>query len=294
MASQSAVVVVNWNGAAFLQPLMESLEAQKPAEVVVVDNHSSDASTEIIARYPAAKAILNSCNAGFGSAANQGIEATQAPFILLLNADTRIQPGAMEILEHSLLENQDAAIAAPQLVSENGEIQKSLRRFPTVFRIFLYLSYLDRVIPSGYMLAPDEHLRAHSVEQPMGAALLFRRSALHQTGSFDPQFFMYMEEVDLCRRLHAAGWKIIFVPDAKVLHHEGGSSNQAWARTQTNYLESLLRFFKKHGTNFDLAALRFSIPVALMFRAVIQLFRGRLRAFAFYVRSAFCFPFLRI
>lgn len=293
MAQETAVVIVNWNGAQFLESLLKSLEAEQPAEIVVVDNASSDASREILARYASIKTILNSNNAGFGTAANQGIEFTEAPFVLLMNNDTQVVEGALGTLEEYLQSHEKFAIAAPALVFPDGKLQPSLRRFPTVRRIFLYLSYLDRVFPSGYRLKSEEHQAAEDVEQPMGASLLLRRSSLQQVGYFDPQFFMYMEEVDLCRRLSDAGWLIAYVSQARVLHHAGGSSDQAWERTQREYLESVVRYFKKHGSPLQIVCLRCAIPAALLIRAVAYAFRLRFRQAGFYLRSAAVFPFIR-
>lgn len=293
MPAQTAVVIVNWNGAAFLEPLLKSLESEQIAEIVVVDNDSSDQSTEILKRHGSVKVIQNSHNRGFGAAANQGIEATSAPFVLLMNADTQLIPGAAGSLEQFLANHGRFAAAAPALVFPDGKLQLSLRRFPTATRIFLYLSYLDHLFPSGYRLKPEEHRGAETVEQPMGAALLLRRSSLEQVGYFDPQFFMYLEEVDLCRRFVDAGWEIAYVPEAKIIHHAGGSSNQAWERTQREYLESLIRYFRKHGSSFQVVALRFAIPVALLIRAIAQFFLFHFRQSGFYLRAAAAFPFIR-
>lgn len=285
--------MVNWNGAAFLDDLFASIQAENPAEMILIDNNSSDSSGEILAHHPTVRTIYNKENLGFGAAANQGIEATTAPFILVINVDLKVKPGSLEILEGCLVDHSDVAVAAPQLISTDGSLQPSVRSFPTVARIFLYLSYLDHIIPSVYRVKREDHEHILQAEQPMGAALLFRRSALQKTGLFDPQFFMYMEEVDLCERLVRAGWKILFLPDAKIVHHAGGSSNQDWERTQWNYLESVLKYFRKRSSPFQLALLRAGIPFALLLRSVAMLLRGWFRRARFYFRAAFRFPFLR-
>jgi GT2 family glycosyltransferase len=189
--------------------------------------------------------ILNPENLGYGAAANQGITASQTPYVMLLNVDTEMKAGCIDQLEHFLESDPEVAVAAPQLLYANGTIQPSCRRFPTVLRYFLFLSGIDRLIPSGYRISKRKHKSSMEVDQPMGAALLFRKAVLDQVGLFDPQFFMYMEEVDLCERIKKNGWKIHFLAEAKAIHHAGGSSDQDWERSQVHYFTSIIRYFRK-------------------------------------------------
>lgn len=283
MARQTAVVMVNWNGAAFLQRLLSSVLDSNPAEAVVVDNDSSDGSRDILARFPSIKTIYNPVNLGFGTAANQGIAETHSPFVLVMNVDIEARPGALDQLEQCLTARPEAAAVAPQLLFPDGKIQPSIRTFPTIGRLFLYLSFLDRIFHSSYRWETVQHDRMLEVEQPMGAALLFRRSALDQIGGFDPQFFLYMEDVDLCERLVRAGWKIIFYPDAKMVHLAGGSSRQDWQRAQSHFLESVIRYFRKRSRPSDLLLLRAALAAALLIRSAILFPAGRFRQSWFYL-----------
>ena len=286
MASETTVVVVNWNGGAYLERLLASVQGASPALVVVVDNASSDRSLEILSLFPSVHVIRNLQNVGFGSAANQGIAFAKTPYVLLLNVDIEIQAGALELLEKFLEENPDAAIVAPQLLHTNGELQASCRKFPTVWKLFLYLSYLDRLVPSDYRLKPGMHQITREVEQPMGAAILIRKSALEQTGAFDEEFFLYMEDVELCERLIQAGWKIFYFPKAKMIHHAGGSSNQDWERSQTNFFQSVILYFRKKYGRFRLFLSRISLSIALILRAVLTLLGGNLKKAGFYLRMS--------
>ena len=285
--------MVNWNGAPFLDALLDSVQACAPAELVIIDNRSTDDSGAILQRHPSVTTVFNPANVGFGSAANQGIRMTRAPFVLVANVDIAPAPGSIDVLEQYMAEHPDVAVAAPRLVFPDGKLQLSLRSFPTPLRLFLYLSYLDRIFPSGYRLGAAEHQELKEVDQPMGAALLFRRDALEKTGGFDPQFFLYMEEVDLCERLKRAGWNIVYVPQAQVVHHAGGSSNQDWERTQRNYIESVIRYFRKRSSFAGMVRLRFALTLALILRSAIFLARGHMRQAWFYLRSATQIPYLR-
>jgi GT2 family glycosyltransferase len=283
MAQRTAVVIVNWNGAGFLPALLESAEASACKEIIFVDNASTDDSLNVASRFSSVRVIANHSNLGYGNAGNQGIQAAHADYVLLLNADTRLLPGSVQRLESFLEERSDAAVAAPQLLFPDGRLQPSCRKFPTILNLFLFLSYLDRFLPSGYRMSEKQHDRLQEVEQPMGAALMFRKAALKETGLFDRDFFLYMEEVDLCKRVKESGWKIYYVPSAQVIHHAGGSSSQDWERSQRIFFSSVIRYFKKHyPSSLRTLMLKCSLSVALLLRAAVLLFAGRSRQSMFY------------
>jgi N-acetylglucosaminyl-diphospho-decaprenol L-rhamnosyltransferase len=286
MASKTTVVIVNWNGAAFLKRLLSSVESCKPKEIIVVDNASTDGSVQTLSESPA-KIITNSENLGFGSAANIGIETASTDYVLLLNVDTEVLPGSIDALEDFLDNHPAAAVAAPRLQFPDARIQPSCRRFPTPLYLFLYLSYLDKILPSSYRLPAKEHDHVMEVEQPMGAAMMFRKKALAETGAFDPRFFLYMEEVDLCERIKNHGWKIYFVPEARMIHHAGGSTAQDWERSQTHYFRSVLQYFGKRYSAAKMLFFKLSQSFALLIRSLVLLASGRLRQGRFYGRMAF-------
>src|SRR5437773_6152324 len=157
MPERTAVVIVNWNGATFLPALLESAEASACKEIIVVDNASTDDSLSVLSRFPSVRVIANHSNLGYGNASNQGIEAAHTDYVLLLNADTRLLPGSVQRLESFLDDKSDVAVAAPQLLFPDGRLQPSVRRFPTILNLFLFLSYLDRLIPSGYRVSEKHH-----------------------------------------------------------------------------------------------------------------------------------------
>jgi GT2 family glycosyltransferase len=288
MAAQTSVVIVNWNGDQFLEPLLRSLRDAKPNSIVAVDNASTDRSQEILSKHPELQSILNESNAGFGKAANQGIDVCASPYILLLNADVEVLAGSINRLQKFLEENPSVAAVAPQLVFPNGTIQPSCRSFPTLPKMFCYLSFLDRMIPTGYKLGKDLHQQTREVDQPMGAALMIRKDVLDQVGRFDERFFLYMEDVDLCERIRRAGYQIYLLPEARMIHHAGGSSNQEWERSQRNYLQSVIRYFQKR--NLSPVLVKLTLSFALSFRTLFLVLSGEWRKARFYgkmVRGVF-------
>ena len=287
MSSITTVVIVNWNGGEFLKESLEAIRQEKPAETIVLDNASSDHSLTILSEFPEVHVIANNANLGFGRAANQGIQQAKSEYVFLLNVDTRLLPGSVRALEQFLQDHPETAIVAPQLLFPDGRLQPSCRRFPTTARLFCYLSYLDRIIPSGYRLNSTQHMSEREVDQPMGAALMLRKSTIVQAGLFDERFFLYMEEVDLCWRLKKSGWKIHYLPQAKVLHYAGGSASKDWERSQEFFFNSVIIYFKKQGYSLlRMIMLKCSLSVALLIRSAVLRFSGQRRQSRFYRRMS--------
>jgi GT2 family glycosyltransferase len=287
MANQTSVVIVNWNGAEFLRPLLLSIEKCKPHEIIVIDNASEDNSADILAQFPSARIIRNTENLGFARAANQGIRQCKMPYVLLLNADVEVLPGAITRLQKFLQDVPSAAVVAPQLLFPNGTIQPSCRTFPTIPKMFFYLSYLDHIVPTGYRLNKELHEETMEVDQPMGAAFMMRKASLEEVGNFDEDFFLYMEEVDLCQRLKQARYKIFYLPEAKMIHYAGGSSRKDWERSQRDFLQSTVLYFRKRtSSKFRQILLKVSLSFALLLRSVFSFLRGGLHRSSFYAKSS--------
>ncbi len=255
----------------------------------MIDNASSDGSLEFLSGQAGIRTIENRENLGFGRAANQGVQESKKPYILLLNADTEALPGSLETLEAFLNRNPAAGVVAPQLLFPEGKLQPSCRNFPTPLNNFLFLSYLDYLIPAGYRISKRKHKRLMKVDQPMGAALMIRRSALDTIGCFDPRFSLYMEEVDLCKRMKEGGFEIFYLPEAKFFHHAGGSTRQDWERSQMEYFRNVIRYFQKHFPEKRLSSVKFTLSTALILRSFVLFLAGRFRQSKFYLNQAFDF-----
>lgn len=286
MVKCSAAVIVNWNGSAFLPGLLSSLEKEQVGEIVVVDNASADDSVALLTGRPGIRLVANAGNVGFGRAANQGIQLTTLPYVLILNADTELLPGSVATLETFLDGHPEAGIVAPRLVFPDLTFQKSCRAFPTIHGMFLYLSFLDRVLPSDYRPGERDHQAVREVDQPMAAAMMTRRKALDEVGMFDPDFPLFMEDVDLCERIKKGGWKIYYLPDASVIHHAGGSTGQDWQRSQRQFVRSLVLYFRKRSSRFRVGVLKCSLSLALLLRAFILLLSRRRHETKFWLGQA--------
>ncbi len=209
------------------------VETAPGAEVAVVDNASGDAiAGRLAAEVPRARLCVEASNGGYGAGCNRGARETSRPYLLFLNSDALVGPGAVETLVGVLDADPAAAVAGPRLVNADGSLQPSIQRLPTPWRIFCESSGLaslarGRGFLRGHSKTREDHERRALVPALKGAALLMRRSAFEEVGGFDESFFLYAEETDLLARLSARGRGILYEPDARVMHRGGGSAGDA-------------------------------------------------------------------
>jgi len=259
-----AVAVVNYNTRDHLRTCLSSVFAERPTEVVVVDNASLDGSVEMVqAEFPSATLRVNKTNIGYGAAANQAIATVKSAYVLLLNADTRLQPGALEALSAYLDQHPRAAIVGPRLAESDGTLQASCYPFPTPLDTFLENCKaaiivgrtVRRYCPTvgRFYLRTWPHNFARTVSWVKGAVLTIRREAFDAIGGFDPSYFMYFEDADLCYRLTASGWEIHFTPVTTAVHSGGASTRQRHAVMSLQLLTSTVRFYQRHCSTFQLA-----------------------------------------
>jgi N-acetylglucosaminyl-diphospho-decaprenol L-rhamnosyltransferase len=247
-----AVAVISYETRAELERCLESVVAGDPVEVVVVDNGSTDGSAELVrSRFPSVRLIVNERNTGYGAAANQAIAATSADAVLLLNSDTIAHPEAMAVLGRHLLEHDRAAVVGPRLENLDGTLQRSAYPFPSAADAFLGESGLHlavRRVPRlrDRFLRTWSHDRSRAVPWVLGAALAIRRSAFDAVGGFDEDFFMYGEEVDLCRRLAGAGFEVRYEPAATVRHAGGASTAKRAESMRREFVVSKRRYLSRH------------------------------------------------
>ena len=252
-----AVVIVNYNTREYLRACLATVLSEAPSEVVVVDNTSSDGSVEMVqAEYPDVTLHANKTNVGYGAAANQAIASCTAKYILLLNADTLVQPGALRALSSYLDLRSQVAIVGPRLVNSHGKQQPSCHPFPTPLNTLVHMSILSQLIDYVPFLRNRYHynsspIRAGAVPWVHGAALAIRREAFEAVGGFDVSFFMYSEEVDLCYRLHAARWQVHFAPVATVVHVGGASTIQRRTEMEVQVFASTMQFYRRHSSRIS-------------------------------------------
>ncbi len=238
-----SVIVVSFNTRELLRECLQTLVIEcgllplgESAEVLVVDNASADGSAEMVEREfsgagTPVRIIRNDVNLGFGVANNLAIEAAQGEYLVLLNSDAFFHPGALSLALAHMRTDPTVGVGGGRLVGRRGEPQPSARSSPSIWLNFLVLSGLSDRFPNSHMFGAPERswvdpLRPADVDWLTGAFLIARREALSKAGIFDPRFFLYYEEVDLCRRVSAAGFRILYWPDIVVMHIGGESSRK--------------------------------------------------------------------
>lgn len=287
----TVAIIVTWNSEGVIADCLESLRSE-PADIVIVDNASMDATRAICREVaPQAMLIANETNLGFAAAANSGIRATTHPFVLLLNPDTVVHPGAIGTLQSELKKNTKVAAAGGLLLDPQGQPQRGfyIRRFPTLAAMMSEAVLFNRLWPGNpinrrYRCLDLDPTKPCEADQPAGACLLLRRSALEQVRLLDEQFHpLWFEDVDLCLRLRATGWTIVYCPDACVTHR-GAHSLQLLGEpeVQAHWYRNLLRYFAKHHGVGRTTLLRMAIAVGMLARIVGLVFarppRGTARA----------------
>jgi N-acetylglucosaminyl-diphospho-decaprenol L-rhamnosyltransferase len=217
-----SIVIVSWNVRELLQKCLESLflyGLNTEQEICIVDNASADGSADMVRQeFPHIACIINDDNRGFAVACNQGIAATSGEYILFLNPDSAVTSESIGKLVTFLDENSHVGMVAPRLLDSDGTVQPSVRKFP---RIWDSLAMFFQWKPREYTPVDTT-----SIEQPMGACMLVRRSVLQKVGPFDEKFYLWFEEVDLCKRIKDAGFDIVYLPTAHIVHIGGRSFGQ--------------------------------------------------------------------
>ena len=258
-----SIVIVNWNVRDLLRRCLDSIFAsgQPRLEVIVVDNASSDGSLDMLrADFPHVTLIANADNRGFPAANNQGLAAARGRCVMTLNPDTAIVGDALARMIAYLDAHPDVGALGPQLLNPDGSIQSSRRRFPTFATALFESTWLQGIAPHSvlrrYYVDDVPGDVPQEVDWVTGACIVVRREALEAVGGFDPDFFMYSEELDWCRRIKSAGWTIVYLSEAKVIHHVGKSSEQVVAARHIHFQTSKVRYFRKYHGRVVAGALR--------------------------------------
>ncbi len=201
-------------------------------------------------RFPAVTLIASDSNLGFARANNAGVALSNGRYILLLNPDAEVIGDALLTMTAYMDSHADVGALGPRLLFPNGQVQSSRRRFPTLATAFLESTVLQQCFPRNRILqryyvldrGDDEE---QDVDWVIGACLFIRRQAWEQVGPLDESFFMYSEELDWCRRLRTAGWRVVYIPWATVVHHEGQSSIQVVPARHIHFQSSKVLYFSK-------------------------------------------------
>jgi hypothetical protein len=250
-----AVAIINYNTRAALHRCLASLPSTvrgQPLRALVIDNASTDGSAALVRQsFPGIELVPNARNIGFARAVNQAASRTSERYLLVLNADTEISADAIAALYDFMELTPRAGVAGGKLVDEQGRLQHSCRRFYTVTAIVLRRTPLGQLLPRHaalrhHLMLDWDHDDVRDVDWLQGSCLMLRRTALHEVGGMDGRFFLYFEDVDLCRRLHAAGWGVYYVPQARLVHsYRRGSHGRVISVAKVHHALSSLRYFFK-------------------------------------------------
>ncbi len=240
-----SAVVVTYNGLPWIEQCLDSLRG---VETVVVDHGSQDGTVTFVReRHPEAR-LVEQENLGLAAGWNRGIAETDGEHVLIVNADAWLVGDALERLVAVSRSRERAAWVAPKLAYPDGSLQRSVRGFPTVWRLATEYLFLRKLAPRSQALnafygAGFAHDREQAVEWTMGSCMLVRRAALDDVGPFDADFFLFSEETDWCRRAADRGWQIVFTPEATCIHVGGASHG---GRLFRENVRGNLRYLRKH------------------------------------------------
>jgi N-acetylglucosaminyl-diphospho-decaprenol L-rhamnosyltransferase len=279
--AEVSVVVVTWNALPWVERALESVRGN---ETIVVDHGSADGTVELVQeQFPDARLIQQE-NKGFGGGSNAGMRVATGDWFLLLNSDAWATDGALERLLAFGEANPEAAVVGPRLRFPDGRLQRSVRGFPTLWRLATEYLFLRKLAPrsqalNGFYGDGFDYERPLEAEFLMGSVLLVRREAADTVGLFDEDFFMFSEETDWCYRFRQAGWKVLFTPDAEFVHVGGASTGQNWNPMFREQVRGHLRFLAKHHGEREAERGRRLLQVSLRLRGwLFPRDRGRVYA----------------
>lgn len=252
-----SIVVVNWNGRALLEACLASIDREVRArgdagrlstETLVVDQASSDGSAAAVrAAFPWAELIELPENVGFAAGSNVGLRRAKGRHCVLLNNDTVVLRDALERCVRYLDAHPEVGVVGPQLLNPDGTKQNSVHSTPNLLMEVVPKSLLERLFPWRYPSKRYEHSGPVPVEAVLGACLCVRREVLEDVGLLSEAYFFFLEETDWCLRIRRAGWKVVHLPDAQVVHVHGATSKrQLPAATRIEFHRSLYQFYRTH------------------------------------------------
>jgi GT2 family glycosyltransferase len=236
-----SIIIINFNTADSTLKCLKSLEIIETLchEVIVVDNNSDDNSVQIInERFSSITTIQNEENEGFGRANNLGFKSSSGEYLLLLNSDIIIESGSLEKCLEILRSNPSVGVLGCKLLNEDGSIQNSR---------YYHAGDFEGILKDNLLYNKLLYKKPTELKAVMGAFMLIPRHVFEKVGGFDPDFFMYAEEIELCHRIRMAGYKVQYTDEVKAIHRHGGSSEGSnWSRKQ-NLLSNALLYLKVKG-----------------------------------------------
>jgi N-acetylglucosaminyl-diphospho-decaprenol L-rhamnosyltransferase len=247
-----SALIVSYNTRDLLLEAIGSVAHEPSVETIAFDNASTDGSPEaVMERFPAVHLIRSPTNLGFAAGVNRAAAGARGGALLVLNSDARLLPGALDQLTSLLDQTPRAALVSPSLRYPDGRPQAAAFRFPGLAQIVLDLYPVPRLTDTPLNGRIHSHVPA-PIDHPLGACMLIRHAAWRDVGPFDEGYFMYLEEVDWCRRARARGWQIWQQPAALAIHHGGSSTRQHAEAMFAQLWRSRLRYYARyHGPLYN-------------------------------------------
>jgi GT2 family glycosyltransferase len=255
-------------------------------EVIVVDNASSDDTLQMLAgEFPAVRLITNSSNLGFTHPVNQALQLSQGRYMLLLNPDTIVLPGAINELVGYIETHPEVGICGPKVLNSDGTLQKACKRgVSRPWATFSYFSGLYALFPhsklfGGYLLNYLDEDKIHEVDGISGSCMLIRRSMVDQIGYLDERFFAYQEDADYCFQAKKAGWKVVYFPSAQIIHYggQGGSRAQPY-KSIIEWHRSYYLYYRKNLASDYFFLFNWFYYLLMAIKLVISLIANTLRS----------------
>lgn len=283
-----SICIVSYKARDLLCDCLRSIYQNPPGfsfEVIVVDNHSQDGTLELLQNeFPRVRCVENEQNEGYTLPMNTALKMGAGQFLVQLNPDTLVVPGAFDHLVRFMQANPGAGICTPKVLNRDGTLQKQCRRSAgRPWDAFTYFSGLSRRYPdnprfAGYLMTYLDDNKVNEVEAVSGSCMLIRRKVVEQIGYLDELFFAYQEDSDFCIRTRNYGWKIYYVPDAQIYHFggEGGSGVEVY-RSIFQWHRSYFLYFRKHMAKDYFFLLNWLVYLLIGLRLVLNLAMTLLR-----------------
>lgn len=245
--SPPSVVVISFSSRDLLKPCLDALGAIPIPETIVVDNASTDGSADLVrTQFPHVHLIENQTNVGFGVAANQGVKACHGRFAMILNPDCILEPGTLDSLSALVEAEPHLGAVGPRLINMDGSLQQSIKKLPSPLNFLTSLFGFANWVNTHQLGFSGAVTQPTDVEVVSGAAMLVRRDAWEEIGGMDEGFFLYFEDLDICRRLRRIGWRIVYHPHARARHQWGASTTQFHEISHPAFVSAAVRYYHKH------------------------------------------------
>ena len=275
-----SIIIVNYNHSHLLKSALQSVYLTTKNihfEIILIDNSFQDEGLEsVLNQFPEIRLIDNTTNLGFACANNQGAVMAKGDFLLFLNPDTTMKEGTIETMLGHLRANPSVGVVGPKVLNLNGTIQYSCRKFPTIWSgLFNRYSLMTRLFPNNryskdYLMLDYDHSSIRSVDWVSGCCMMIPASTFKKVNGFDENYFLFIEDVDLCQIMRKENYRVDYLPSAKIFHKISSSNARIASQTIIKRHKGMIYYYKKHNkTNF---LEQWAVSSMVMIRCFSQLF----------------------